>query len=53
MANMGWCDLFLDVKLVNLLAPISDHSPILLDKKFKVETCFRKSFKFKNKWLLE
>lgn len=53
MENPGWHDHFPEVKLKNLVAPISDHNPILL------ETCLleviprNRRFKFENKWLQE
>lgn len=53
MATPSWFDLFPKARLLNLLAPISDHSPILLKSESSVVAWGSKKFKFKNSWLLD
>jgi hypothetical protein len=53
MASSDWLALFPEVKLTNLLASHSDHSPILLHTSPIVRTKNTYSFKFENLWLQE
>lgn len=54
MVTSSWCDLFPEAKLVNLIASISDHSPILLTTENQPTHAFvPRRFKFENHWLLE
>ncbi|MCH80176.1 hypothetical protein A2U01_0000939, partial [Trifolium medium] len=53
MASSDWLALFPEVKLINLLASHSDHSPILLQTDPMLRTNFTFSFKFENLWLKE
>lgn len=51
--NSEWMALFPDAQLNNLVAAISDHSPLLL-KTIQLETLIQKrKFRFENKWLRE
>ena len=52
LASDAWLNLFPQVKLLNLIAPVSDHSPILLqtDGSISKNRRFRK-FQFENNWL--
>ncbi|WJX23528.1 hypothetical protein P8452_12731 [Trifolium repens] len=53
MASTEWLTLFPEVKLTNLLASHSDHSPILLETNRQTRTTHSYSFKFENLWLKE
>ncbi|GAU35387.1 hypothetical protein TSUD_160380 [Trifolium subterraneum] len=53
MANSAWLILFPDVKLMNLLASHSDHSPILLQNTPMIRNGRTHSFRFENSWLKE
>ncbi|PNX98658.1 ribonuclease H, partial [Trifolium pratense] len=53
MATSDWLALFPEVKLINLLATHSDHSPILLQCEPVTRTNFKHAFKFENLWLKE
>ncbi|GAU21362.1 hypothetical protein TSUD_189490 [Trifolium subterraneum] len=53
MANSSWLSLFSDVKLVNLIASRSDHSPLLLQSSCMIRNGNTYSFKFENIWLKE
>ncbi|CAJ2637965.1 unnamed protein product [Trifolium pratense] len=53
MASTSWLHLFPDVRLFNLLASHSDHSPILLQCSPTITVRFNGSFRFENKWLKE
>ncbi|MCI07323.1 endonuclease/exonuclease/phosphatase family protein [Trifolium medium] len=50
LANSLWLSLFPNAKLINLLTSHSDHNPILLQSKPRVQTKFKYSFKFENSW---
>ncbi|MCI42672.1 endonuclease/exonuclease/phosphatase family protein, partial [Trifolium medium] len=53
MANVEWLQMFQEVRLLNLVATKSDHSPIMLNR-FKGEKHGRhRRFRFENIWLLE
>lgn len=39
--------------LTNLVAPISDHNPILLDMEPSIRQHLQRTFKFENRWLFE
>ncbi|GAU26741.1 hypothetical protein TSUD_317390 [Trifolium subterraneum] len=53
MASTSWLQLFPQVRLTNLLASHSDHSPILLQCKPIIRTHINHSFRFENSWLKE
>ncbi|GAU19166.1 hypothetical protein TSUD_89310 [Trifolium subterraneum] len=53
MASTSWLQLFPQVRLTNLLASHSDHSPILLQCKPIIRTQINHSFRFENSWLKE
>jgi hypothetical protein len=53
MATSSWLALYPDVKLQNLLASHSDHSPILLQNSPMVRTRATFNFRFENMWLKE
>lgn len=53
MVSPSWSALFPNAKLSNLIATISDHSPILLNYRDKVFLPSTRRFKFENAWLLE
>ncbi|KAL8508854.1 hypothetical protein ACS0TY_016165 [Phlomoides rotata] len=53
MGNALWHEMFPSASLSSLVAPTSDHCPILLDMA-PIVVCRRfKSFRFENKWLEE
>ncbi|MCH80906.1 replication protein A 70 kDa dna-binding subunit, partial [Trifolium medium] len=54
LANEAWFEMFPNAKLANLVAPASDHYPILLDRDpvVRMSRHFRR-FKFKNAWCVE
>ena len=54
MASDAWLNLFPQVKLLNLIAPVSDHSPILLRTVGSIAKNKRfQKFQFENSWLSE
>ncbi|GAU39464.1 hypothetical protein TSUD_158950 [Trifolium subterraneum] len=54
LANMDWCNMFVDAKLECLTTTASDHYPLLLSWECKTDlTLFPKQFKFEQAWLLE
>ncbi|MCI22415.1 endonuclease/exonuclease/phosphatase family protein, partial [Trifolium medium] len=53
MASTSWLHLFPHVRLSNLLASHSDHSPILLHCKPTIRSPINRSFRFENSWLKE
>jgi hypothetical protein len=53
MANSAWLMMYPNVKLLNLLASHSDHSPILLQNSPMVRHGKTYSFRFENMWLKE
>jgi hypothetical protein len=53
MTNTNWLSVFPDVKLLNLVASHSDHSPILIQSSPTIRNGNSYSFKFENVWLQE
>lgn len=53
MVTSSWLNIFPNAKLTNLVATMSDHSPILLNYIDKVSLPINRRFKFENAWLLE
>jgi exonuclease III len=53
MVTPNWADFFPNVRLLNLLASHSDHSPLLLQTDLVVVMRHSHSFKFENNWLEE
>lgn len=53
LATSGWLHLFPRARLRNLLAPLSDHSPILLECEEKYPVSHAKKFCFENVWFQE
>lgn len=53
MVNMACMSLFPNITLRNIHAPISDHSPILLNTEDSFEPRKHRRFRFENKWLKE
>ncbi|GAU27989.1 hypothetical protein TSUD_373850 [Trifolium subterraneum] len=53
MTSTSWLNLFPNVRLSNLLASHSDHSPILLHCTPSSRSRFNGSFRFENSWLRE
>lgn len=53
MATSAWLHAFPDARLLNLLAPKSYHSPIILHCKEICRGLPPRCFKFENAWLLE
>ena len=54
LASGAWLNLFPQVKLLNLIAPVSDHSPILLQTNGLIAKNRRiRKFQFENSWLSE
>ncbi|GAU34899.1 hypothetical protein TSUD_144300 [Trifolium subterraneum] len=53
MANSMWLMKYPDVRLLNLLASHSDHSPILLQSSPMVRNGTTYTFRFENMWLKE
>lgn len=53
MASHSWLNLFPNVKLSNLVAPVSDHSPVLLNCETLVTIVPKKVFRLENAWLAE
>ncbi|KAJ8649330.1 hypothetical protein MRB53_002353 [Persea americana] len=49
----SWLSLFPHAKLVNLLAPVSDHTPLLLETDLFIPTQYQRRFRFENIWLQE
>lgn len=53
MGNTLWHNMFPSAWLLNLVAPVSDHNPILLDMTPSIPVIKKKRFRFENKWLEE
>lgn len=53
LASATWMSMFPNCKLLNLVAPFSDHSPILLYTNAVVTSKPSKRFRFENAWLRE
>ncbi|RVW31876.1 Transposon TX1 uncharacterized 149 kDa protein [Vitis vinifera] len=53
LVNVSWLNLFSDAKLNNLVAPVSDHSPIELNTVDKFSCVYKHRFQFENGWLKE
>ena len=53
LVNVSWLNLFSNAKLNNLVAPISDHSPIELITVDKFSCVYKHRFRFENGWLKE
>ncbi|CAN0905267.1 Transposon TX1 uncharacterized 149 kDa protein [Linum grandiflorum] len=53
MVNAAWIDQFMHSKLQNLVAPVSDHSPLLLDTNPTPKEKKKWIFKFENAWRTE
>ncbi|KAL6313725.1 hypothetical protein AAG906_010144 [Vitis piasezkii] len=53
LVNVSWLNLFSNAKLNNLVAPISDHSPIELVTVDKFSFVYKHRFWFENGWLKE
>lgn len=53
MGNPAWHDRFNRASLQNLVAPVSDHNPILLSTEPLIHHSNRRNFRFENRWLAE
>ncbi|XVF67744.1 hypothetical protein PTKIN_Ptkin10aG0146700 [Pterospermum kingtungense] len=53
LVNTDWLNIYPQVLLRNLCAPISDHSPLLLCTDVQEEYSGRRMFRFENKWKSE
>jgi len=54
LANNSWMQMFPNTKLENLVAPSSEHFPILLDRTSVAHSHkIKRSFKFQNAWRTE
>ncbi|KAL8457233.1 hypothetical protein ACS0TY_035178 [Phlomoides rotata] len=54
MRNAAWHGFFPNAKLLNLVAAVSDHNPIVVDTiPIAVTTPRNRSFRFENSWMLE
>ncbi|XP_073131315.1 uncharacterized protein [Henckelia pumila] len=53
LVSQTWLDIFPEAKLENLIAPISDHTPLCLSTETQVSHYHQKVFRFENKWLEE
>lgn len=53
MANPAWFSLYPEATLQSLIAPISDHSPILLSTISRPNRVHRNQFTFDNRWIQE
>ncbi|KAL6321858.1 hypothetical protein AAG906_035559 [Vitis piasezkii] len=53
LVNVSWLNFFSNAKLNNLVAPISDHSPIELVTVDKFYCVYKHRFRFENGWLKE
>ncbi|KAL8535495.1 hypothetical protein ACS0TY_011215 [Phlomoides rotata] len=53
MCTSDWSDLFSNAKLINLVAPVSDHNPIMVDTSHVPFVLRYTPFRFENKWLEE
>ncbi|XVF73428.1 hypothetical protein PTKIN_Ptkin12aG0201100 [Pterospermum kingtungense] len=53
LVNDGWLSLFPHARLRNLVTPISDHSPILLNFVVNDSIPAPRFFRFENKWMSE
>ncbi|CAN0830960.1 hypothetical protein LINGRAHAP2_LOCUS1581 [Linum grandiflorum] len=50
LANSEWLNLFPEVMLLNLVAPVSDHTPLLLCTHTMPLQLIRRRFRFENEW---
>ncbi|XP_073051726.1 uncharacterized protein [Primulina eburnea] len=53
MGTPSWVGKFPLARLRNLSAPVSDHSPILLETEVKEKVFQKHQFRFENRWLRE
>ncbi|KAL8479369.1 hypothetical protein ACS0TY_026296 [Phlomoides rotata] len=53
MVTPSWMDLCPNEKLLNLVAPVSDHNPIMVDTSPTPFVARYRPFRFENKWLEE
>lgn len=53
MINKNWSNMYLDAHLLNLIAFIADHLPIILYYDVDINVRHKYSFKFENAWLNE
>ena len=54
LATSQWFDIFPEAQLINLVAPASDHYPILVNCLPVANSYhFQRSFRFENSWKLE
>ncbi|XP_073019426.1 uncharacterized protein [Primulina eburnea] len=53
MGTPTWAEKFPRARLHNLNAPVSDHSPILLETEFRETAVHKQRFRFENRWLRE
>lgn len=53
MGTSSWWDLFLRAKLHNLVASMSDHSPILLTTEHEIHELPKRFFRFEYRWFKE
>lgn len=53
MGNPAWHARFLQASLLNLVAPVSDHNPILLRTEGFLQHTQPQRFRFENRWLME
>lgn len=53
MTSSSWMNLFPEAQLKNLLAPTSDHSPIMMQCEESHILVPNRWFRFENKWLME
>ncbi|KAL8534132.1 hypothetical protein ACS0TY_010224 [Phlomoides rotata] len=51
MGNVRWHELFPNARLLNLVAPTSDHNQIMLDNSPITFAVKNYQFRFENKWL--
>lgn len=52
VVNDQWLAFFPFARLENMVAPVSDHSPIMLYCDSKRSECIHKTIKIENVWLL-
>lgn len=53
IGNEDWCHYFPQAQVLNSVAPISDHTPIVLHTTAIQPRISRRSFRFENMWLQE
>lgn len=53
LVSAQWLALFPNARLNTLVAPISDHEPILLETEVQTPALRYKPFRFENKWFCE